>query len=244
MISKFRMTGATYIVPLLICILLVPAAWGGAKYKVLHDFGAGNDGTVPDGALLLDGNKNLYGNTSGGGSGSCSDYGCGTVFELSPRSNGMWREKVLHDFTAGNDGALPWGGLVRDEKGDLYGTLIGDNGLGGSGVFELIPRQGGWSNTLVYTQGAGPGLLMDKLGNLYGEMGPGNYFGIGAIGELSPSTKGWMYRDLANLSPTVGYAPPSPPSGTAKAICLARQPLAALPNRLATTRAVAGSPLR
>lgn len=208
---KFRRTRATFVALAVIGILLVPAAWGGPKYKVIHDFGGGKDGAVPDGALLLDGKKNLYGNTSSGGTGSCGGYDCGTVFELSLRLNGTWREKVLHDFTAGNDGAIPWGGLVLDGKGNLYGTLIGDNGLGGSGIFELSPRQGGWSNALIYTEGAGPGLLMDDLGNLYGEIGSGNYFGIGAIGELSHSYKGWAYSDLANFNPTVGYAPPAPP---------------------------------
>ena len=133
---KFRRTRATFVALAVIGILLVPAAWGGPKYKVIHDFGGGKDGAVPDGALLLDGKKNLYGNTSSGGTGSCGGYDCGTVFELSLRLNGTWREKVLHDFTAGNDGAIPWGGLVLDGKGNLYGTLIGDNGLGGSGIFE------------------------------------------------------------------------------------------------------------
>jgi uncharacterized repeat protein (TIGR03803 family) len=209
--SKFLRRRAPYVVPLVICILLVPAAWGGAKYKVLHDFGTGKDGAAPDGPLLFDGKKNLYGNTSGGGTGSCGGYGCGTVFELSPRPNGIWREKVLHDFAAGDDGALPWGGLVRDKKGDLYGTLIGDNGLGGSGVFELIPGRAGWSNALIYTQGAGPGLVIDSSGNLYGAMGSGQHK-YGAIAELSPSSMGWTYTALYSFCVfQCGFSPPAPP---------------------------------
>jgi uncharacterized repeat protein (TIGR03803 family) len=51
---------------------------------ILHNF-TGPDGETPNG-LTIDGAGNLYGTTSGGGKGggSCSDYGCGTVFKLTP----------------------------------------------------------------------------------------------------------------------------------------------------------------
>jgi hypothetical protein len=43
---------------------LLPVAWAGSKYKVLHNFGASKDGPgVPSGPLLLDGDGNLYGTT-------------------------------------------------------------------------------------------------------------------------------------------------------------------------------------
>jgi uncharacterized repeat protein (TIGR03803 family) len=93
----------------------------------------------------------------------------------------------------------------------LYGTIQGDGSVDVAGVFELQPTSGGWHNTILYSDNAGPGLVSDKLGNLYGDIGPGNYFGIGAIGELSPGSKGWTYTDLFNFNPTVGYLPPAPP---------------------------------
>jgi uncharacterized repeat protein (TIGR03803 family) len=207
---KFLRTRATYIVPVVLCVLLVSSAWGGPKYKVLHDFGAGNDGAVPDGSLLFDARKNLYGNTSGGGTGGCS-YGCGTVFELRAQADGTWKEAVLHNFTAGSYGAFPWGGLRFDGSDNLYGTMSGYGSFAAGGVFEITQGNDGWAYAILYTQGAGPGLLMDRQGNLYGEIGPGNYFGIGAIGELSPRSEGWAYTDLANFNPTVGYDAPAPP---------------------------------
>ncbi len=50
-----------------------------------------NDGSFPSGGLIFDSSGNLYGTTQdGGGSQACnnSSDGCGTVFELSPSSNG------------------------------------------------------------------------------------------------------------------------------------------------------------
>ena len=198
----------------LLAFLPMPAH-GGAKYKVLHAFGDGTDGSGPFGPLILDGRGNLYGVTGTGGTGQCSDYGCGTVYELTPTAGGTWKESILHNFQAGSDGAFPYGGLAFDAVGSLYGTLQGDNGLGGSGVFRQGFVAGGWTNSLIYTQGAGPGLLIDGLGNLYGEMGPGQEQG-GAIGELSPGLGEWNYTQLYSFNGTDGLAPPTPPIWDAK----------------------------
>jgi uncharacterized repeat protein (TIGR03803 family) len=58
-----------------------------AKFKVIHTFQGSTDGVVPEGTLILDAKGNLYGTTVGGGL-----YGAGTVFELSPNSDGSWTE--------------------------------------------------------------------------------------------------------------------------------------------------------
>jgi uncharacterized repeat protein (TIGR03803 family) len=190
--------------------------FGGRKYKVLHNFGSGSDGSGPFGPPALDKKGNLYGLTGIGGAGKCSDYGCGTVFELLPKANGTWREAILHSFMAGSDGAIPWGGPIFDNSGDLYGTMRGDSGLGGSGVFELSSSSDGWTNTVIYANDAGPGLLLDKLGNLYGEMGRGQYK-YGAIAELSPNFNGWTYAPLYSFCVfQCGYSPPAPPIWDAK----------------------------
>jgi hypothetical protein len=203
-------TVATQTVALVVCFLLLPGAWA-RTLKVLHTFGASGDGTIPYGPPVQDNEGNLYGVTYDGGTGQCSDYGCGTVFELKRQANGTWKETILHSFTAGSDGSAPQGGLIFDSAGNIYGTMRGDMSFAVGGVFELAPNSGGWSYRVVYGDNAGPGLVSDKFGNLYGKIGPGNYFGIGAIGELSPSSHGWIYTDLANFNPTVGYAPPAPP---------------------------------
>jgi len=65
--------------------------------------------------LIADSLGNLYGTTQSGGA-----YGYGTVFKLD--KTGI--ETVLYSFTGGKDGSEPWGGLVRDAAGNLYGTTF------------------------------------------------------------------------------------------------------------------------
>ena len=81
---------------------------------VLYSFAGGtSDGADPKAGLTLDSNGNLYGTTYLGGT-----EGDGTVFELS--TNGT--ETILWNFTGRADGANPFGGVIRDANGVLYGT--------------------------------------------------------------------------------------------------------------------------
>jgi hypothetical protein len=114
---------------------LTPPAKNGDPWTetVLHIFKGiynGNplDGNVPAGGLVIDSAGNLYGTTGYGGTGSCvlsgTKVGCGTVYELSPptQQGGTWTETVLYSFQSGKDGYLPWGDLIFDAKGNLYGA--------------------------------------------------------------------------------------------------------------------------
>jgi uncharacterized repeat protein (TIGR03803 family) len=201
MSSKFRSAALTQAIVLAASFFLSPGAWGGTKYKVLHNFGGANDGLGPSGALLLDHSGNLYGVTGGGP----GQYGYGVAFELMPQTNGKWKEAILHPFAEG-DGS-PWDALIRDNAGNLYGTTVA-----GGGVFELSPVPTGWSFSMLYSHGAGPGLLMGNIGNLYGAIGGGFY---GAIGELSPGSSGWNYTELYSFCSQQrcadGYNLASPP---------------------------------
>jgi uncharacterized repeat protein (TIGR03803 family) len=79
----------------------------------------------------------LFGTLLTGGSGGCSGYGCGSVFQLSP-SNGGWVYTSLYQFTDGADGGNPEGAVILDPDGSLYGTTTGS--LGGYGsVFQITP---------------------------------------------------------------------------------------------------------
>ena len=155
--------------------------------SVLYAFKGGSDGAWPIAGLIKDEAGNFYGTTEEGGGTGCSDgLGCGTVFKLAP--NGV--ETVLYAFTGASDGANPYGGVVRDGQGNLYGTTYaGGAGCSGSGcgvVFEVSPNG---VETVLYTftggsDGANPtaGLMKDGHGNLYGTASSGGQSGCESYG--------------------------------------------------------------
>jgi uncharacterized repeat protein (TIGR03803 family) len=67
--------------------------------------------------MIIDGKGNLYGTTEHGG----ADEN-GTVYKLSQRPDGTWKENVLYSFSGGADGGNPYSGLIMDKQGNLYGT--------------------------------------------------------------------------------------------------------------------------
>jgi hypothetical protein len=187
-------------------MLLVSPAGAANRFKVLHNFGSGTDGSIPAGPLTLDGNGNLYGGTGAGGGLGCEGYGCGTIFKLTREASGRWSEEALHDFANNGDGAAPENNLVLDRSWNLYGTLNGA-GVAQGAIFELKYASGLWTLSLIYQhQEFSPGLLLDMTGDLIGSIGPGN-LGDGAVGKLSPTAKGWTYKQLYSFCSPKGGCP-------------------------------------
>jgi uncharacterized repeat protein (TIGR03803 family) len=141
------------------------------KETVLYSFKGGKDGEGPFGGVVQDPAGNLYGTAANGGAfgGVCSGGGCGTVFKLDTSG----KLTVLHTFKGGKDGEFPIAGLVRDGKGNLYGTTSG-SGISGDGTVFRLTATGKF--TVLHTFAGGqdgqyPGygaLLLDAAGNLYG----------------------------------------------------------------------------
>ena len=103
--------------------------------STLYSFNCGPDGANPWGGVSFDRFGNLYGTTSQGGA-----YGYGTVFKLSPNSDGTWSETVLYTFTNGADGTYPRWGVVPDRLGRLYGVATGGAPPCSCGtMFEILP---------------------------------------------------------------------------------------------------------
>jgi len=163
--------------------------------RVLYSFGKrAPDGIGPQAGLVRDAAGNLYGTTASGGGAEL-----GTVFKLD--TNG--KEILLHAFggTSRRDGALPYGGLIRDSLGNLYGTTM-KGGISHSfgTVFKLEANH---KEVVLHTfrgisgDGAYPlgNLVMDPEGNLYGTTEQGGNdncyppLGCGTVYKVNKSGK-------------------------------------------------------
>ena len=152
----------------------------------LWSFTSGIDGANPYAGLVQGNDGNLYGTTSGSGSGP-SAYG--TVFRISPGGSlsNLW------SFTGGTDGASPYAGLVQGSDSNFYGTTYG-SGSGPSPygtVFGISPS-GSLSNLWSFTggtDGANPyaGLVQGSDGNFYGTTYYGGANSNGTVFWISPS---------------------------------------------------------
>jgi uncharacterized repeat protein (TIGR03803 family) len=207
---------------------LAPSAGTYAENQ-LYAFPA-TDGASVAGGLVADSAGNLYGTAVLGGMNLCPNggyFGCGSVYKLSPASNGTWERTVLHNFTGASGGNSPAASLTFDSAGNLYGTTAG--GIGDAGtVFRLSPSGSGWTFRTLYTfgshgkDGVTPlgNLIFDGAGNIYGTTssgGNGSYLNCGPCGtvfKLTPSTGGhytesiiYDFQGLADGSdPVAGLA--------------------------------------
>src|ERR1700694_4213593 len=121
---------STTLATILVLGILTTTAMQAQTFTVIHNFAGSPDGANPYGGLIRDAKGNFYGSSYLGGA-----SGHGTVFVL--RRNGS--EAVLHSFTGSGDGTCPYGGLLQDRAGNLYGTTA-DGGTSGFGVvFKLSP---------------------------------------------------------------------------------------------------------
>jgi uncharacterized repeat protein (TIGR03803 family) len=151
------------------------------KETVLYSFKGDPDGGKPMAGLIMDKSKNLYGTTTTGGA-----YGNGTVFKVTPSGN----ETLLYTFGSIPDGNTPWGGVIMDTAGSLYGTTFYGGTYDDGTVFTLSPSG---TETVLHSFNGSPGdgayplssLIMDKKGNTYGTTEQGGTDGYGTVFELT-----------------------------------------------------------
>jgi hypothetical protein len=64
---------------------------------------------------------------------------------------GASTEKVLHAFSGGTDGNQPYGGVVLDQAGNLYGTTQFGGTHAQGNVFRLTHTTLGWKETVLHS---------------------------------------------------------------------------------------------
>jgi uncharacterized repeat protein (TIGR03803 family) len=198
-----------------VTLAFAASAWASSE-TVLYNFCAQTscvDGNQPYGPLVADTSGNhLYGTTYYGGTGNL-----GEVYELT-NSGGTWTQTVIYSFlgSSNNDGANPFGGLVLDSAGNIYGTTYVGGPSNQGTVFELSKSGGTWKETVLhsfndisgsdgyYPYGA---LAFDAAGNLYGTTLYGGKFGGGTVFQLKAPK--FSYRVLHGFatSSSASYYP-------------------------------------
>jgi len=164
-------------------------------WTTLYSFTGFADGNAPTSGLIRDENGSFYGSTQFGGDPTCGFYlnGCGVIFKLDSANS----ETVLYTFTGDPNQGEPFGALLRDASGNLYGTsypgAVCDPHCGN--VFKLDPSG---NKTILHefnnpSKGLWLGhLTRDKAGNLYGTTWSGGrkndscYYGCGVIFKIVP----------------------------------------------------------
>lgn len=121
---------------------------GAWKLTTLFKFN-GADGASPAAGLAMNAKGNLYGTTTVDGT-----SGDGTVFELSPSVDKIWKFTTILKFTAEN-GNDPEAHLILDAVGNLYGITAGGGSLacqaGGCGTVFRLSRAEKWRLEAHYT---------------------------------------------------------------------------------------------
>ncbi len=196
-----------------------------SKYavKTLATFNNTN-GSLPGGGLVMDAGGNLFGVTKSGGANND-----GTVYEIAAGTHAL---NTVATFNGAN-GTEPFGSLLIDSSGNLFGTTFqGATGNYGT-IFEIDSATHTLSTIVTFdrSNGAGPtgNLIADGSGNLFGTTQVGGANDEGTVFEVandaghtlstlatfnSSSTGLWPFAPLAidksgNLYGTTYYGPVS-----------------------------------
>ena len=123
------------------------SAFGGSNYsgtifeispagaeKLLYSFSGGNDGGLPNTALVLGTDGNFYGTTSGAG----ANY-TGAIYKITPAGafSSVYSFPALNANAENAAGAYPSAALVMGRDGNLYGSCLAGGANGNGTIFRV-----------------------------------------------------------------------------------------------------------
>jgi uncharacterized repeat protein (TIGR03803 family) len=163
----------------------------------LYNFAGGTDAVSPVAGVSIDASGNLYGSSPFGGA-----NGAGAVFKLTKSGSG-YTESVIYNFTGGNDGQAPTGGVIVDAAGNLYGGTFFGGVNGGGTIYKLAPSGGGYTLTTLYSFSGfgGPyNWFTMANGTMYGITNGDGAFSKGSVWKLTPNGGGWTFTNLYDFT--------------------------------------------
>jgi len=160
------------------------------QFTTIYAFKGQPDAGFPYSTLTMDSKGRLYGTTYYDGA-----HNLGSVYQLTLRHDGTWKERVLYSFEGGMDGSSSSGNLVFDKTGIIYGTTSAGGAHCDCGViFKLVHRlDGSWNESVRYRFKGPPdgayaynGMVGDSAGNFYGTTSHGGTTDDGVIYKFTP----------------------------------------------------------
>ncbi len=143
----------------------------------------GTNGATPYANLIVDNAGDLFGTTTAGG--ASND---GTVFEVAATAGTFASTPTTLASFNGTNGATPFGGLIADAIGDLYGTTAAGGTSNAGTLYEIAITASGYANTPTTlasfngNNGDGPAdTLISSAGDLFGTTGSGGANGDGTV---------------------------------------------------------------
>ena len=154
----------------------------------------GANGGRPYSSLIADANGDLFGTTTIGDN-------LGTVFEIAKTATGYASTPTTLVSFNGANGQAPFGSLIADANGDLFGTTYAGGANAGGTVFEIAKTAAGYASsptTLVSfngVNGAFPeqlgSLIADAHGDLFGTTVLGGASNLGTVFEIAKTATGY-----------------------------------------------------
>jgi uncharacterized repeat protein (TIGR03803 family) len=150
------------------------------------DFGAG---TYAESGLIADAAGDLFGEITPGGVNFA-----GAVFEIVKTNGSFASTPVILASFNGTNGRYPYGDLIADAAGNLFGTTTAGGANDDGSVFELVNNGGSYTlNTLASFTGATypNGLIADAAGDLIGTTQEGGANNDGTVFEIAKTGGGY-----------------------------------------------------
>ncbi|WP_153769532.1 choice-of-anchor tandem repeat GloVer-containing protein [Labrenzia sp. CE80] len=188
---------------------LTPMLGGGYSFNNLHNFPAIAGYNYFVGGLLMDVPGNIYGLVSAGG-----EYSSGEIFGLFVSGDQTYTYKSLYSFPLNDyDPVLPFGSLVMDNSGQMFGTTNRGGDISGT-VFSYPSGKTPATPTTVYEFNElngefspGAGVIIDSVGNLFGTAQYSSA-GQGGVYKLTKKDIGtYVYTALFEFNGNAGEYP-------------------------------------